>query len=151
MQNVRTLQETHIDAVGPYFFKSVNAEYMNYYVVILLFLHKYLSGNFAQISLYVLPLSSLPHKITHIQTALRQKRSQVRLFRCRFCCPLSQLTADCNRVVVTGLPPSDGTDFNALDVNRLFQMMMEIRNSEDYCRSYIFAADYGNITLRLST
>jgi len=61
---------------------------------------------------------------------------------------MPQLTTDCNRVVVIGLPPSDGTDFNALNSIRLLQMMMEIIMSEDYCLSDIFVADYGNITLR---
>ena len=31
---------------------------------------------------------------------------------------------------------------------KLFQMMMEIRISEDYWRSDIYVADYGNFTLR---
>ena len=61
---------------------------------------------------------------------------------------MTQLTADCNRVVIIGLPPSDGMDFNTLYVIRLFQMMMEIRMSEDYCLSDIYVADYGNFTVR---
>jgi hypothetical protein len=61
---------------------------------------------------------------------------------------MPQLTADCDRVVIIGVPPSDGKDFNALYVARLFQMMMEIRISEDYCLSDIYVVDYGNITLR---
>jgi len=61
---------------------------------------------------------------------------------------MPQLTADGNRVVVCGLPPSDGTDFNPLYVIRLFQIMMEIRITEDYFVSDIYVADYGNITLR---
>ena len=69
-------------------------------------------------------------------------------FRCRFFFSIPQLTPDCNRVVVVGLPPSDGTDFNVIYVMRLFQMMMEIRISEDYCLSDIYVFDFGNITLR---
>jgi hypothetical protein len=62
--------------------------------------------------------------------------------------PMPQLTADCDRVVVLGLPPSDGTDFNPLNEIRLFQMMTEIRISEDYCLSDIHVVDFSNITLR---
>jgi hypothetical protein len=61
---------------------------------------------------------------------------------------MPQLTPDCDRVVVMGLPPSDGIDFRPLYAVRLLQMMMEIRISEDYCRSDIYVLDYGNITLR---
>jgi len=39
-------------------------------------------------------------------------------------------------------------EFNALHAVKLFQMMMEIRISEDYCRSDIFLMDFGNFTLR---
>jgi len=61
---------------------------------------------------------------------------------------MPQLTPDCDRVVVFGFPPSDGMDFNLLYVLRLFQMMMEIRISEDYWLSDIYVIDYANITLR---
>jgi hypothetical protein len=61
---------------------------------------------------------------------------------------MPQLTADCDRVVVIGVPPSEGIDFNALDAARLFQMMMEIRMSEDYCLSDIYVTDFGNFTVR---
>jgi len=61
---------------------------------------------------------------------------------------MPQLTPDYDRVVVIGIPPSDGMDFNTLYVVRLFQMLMEIRISEDYCRSDIYVVDYGYITLR---
>jgi hypothetical protein len=44
--------------------------------------------------------------------------------------------------------PKDGMDFNPLNIIRLFQLMMEIRMSEDYCRSDIYVVDNGNITLR---
>ena len=106
------------------------------------------SGISHKCSFYDLPLSSLPRKITYIQTVLRHNRSQIWLFRCRFFFPMPQLTADCNRVIVLGVPPSDGTDFNVIYVMRLFQMMMEIRISEDYCLSDIYVFDFGNITLR---
>jgi hypothetical protein len=61
---------------------------------------------------------------------------------------MPQLTADCDRVVLFGVPPSDGTDFNPVYEFRLFQMMTEIRISEDYCLSDIYVADFGNFTLR---
>jgi hypothetical protein len=46
------------------------------------------------------------------------------------------------------IPPSDGMDFIPLNVIKVFQMMMEIRISEDYCRSDIYVSDYGHLTLR---
>ena len=61
---------------------------------------------------------------------------------------MRQLTADGNRVIVLGVPPSDGVEFNGLYMVRLIQMVMEILISEDYCLSVIFVADYGNVTLR---
>ena len=61
---------------------------------------------------------------------------------------MPQLTPDCDRVTVIGLPPTDGMDFNPLHVIKLLQMMMEIRISEDYFRSEIYVADYGNFTFR---
>jgi hypothetical protein len=61
---------------------------------------------------------------------------------------MPQLTKDCDRVVVIFLPPTDGKDFVWLDVIKLFQMMMEIRISEDYWRYDIYVLDYANITLR---
>ena len=61
---------------------------------------------------------------------------------------MPQLTPDCDRFIVISLPPSDGMDFNPLYAMKLIQMLMEIRISEDYCRSDIDVVDYGNITLR---
>jgi len=61
---------------------------------------------------------------------------------------MPQLTPDCDRVVVIVVAPTDGMEFNPLYVVKLFQMMMEIRISEDYCCSDIYVADYGNFTLR---
>jgi len=61
---------------------------------------------------------------------------------------MPQLTPDCDRVIVCGLQPTDGMEFNMLYELKLFQMMMEIRISEDYCRSDIYIMDYANITLR---
>jgi hypothetical protein len=61
---------------------------------------------------------------------------------------MPQLTPDCDRVIIIALPPTDGMDFVTLYMLRLIQMIMEIRISDDYWRSDIFVADYGNITLR---
>ena len=61
---------------------------------------------------------------------------------------MPQLTTEYDRVVTIGVPPSDGMNFNALDAARLFQMMMEIRMSEDYCLSDIYVVDFGNFTVR---
>ena len=60
---------------------------------------------------------------------------------------MPQLTPNSDRVVVLGVPPSDGMDFNTLNVFRLFQMLTEIRISEDYCLSDILVADFRNFTL----
>ena len=61
---------------------------------------------------------------------------------------MPQLTPDCDRFIVLSIPPSDGLDFKPLYAFKLIQMVMEIRISEDYCRSDIYVLDYGNITLR---
>ena len=60
---------------------------------------------------------------------------------------MPHLTPDCDRVVVVSLPPSDGMEFNPMYIFKLIQMVMEIRISEDYCRSDIYEVDYSNITL----
>ena len=60
---------------------------------------------------------------------------------------MPQLTPDCDRVVVFGLQPLGGTEYNMLDGIKLFIMMMEIKISEDYCSSDILVIDYSNITL----
>jgi hypothetical protein len=82
------------------------------------------------------------------KTVLRQGDIQTWLFLCRYFFPMPQLTPDCDRVVIISLPPTDGMDFIPLSALKLFQMMTEIRISEDYCRSDIYVADYGNFTLR---
>jgi len=61
---------------------------------------------------------------------------------------MPQLTPDCDRVVLIGVAPTDGMEFNSLHAVKLFQMMMEIRISEDYWRSDIYLMDFGNLTLR---
>jgi len=105
------------------------------------------SGISVKNSFYDIPLESLPRKITYIRV-LFQEHSQIWLFHCRFCFPMPQLTPDCDRVIVIVVAPTDGMDFNPLHVIKLFQLMMEIRISEDYCRSDIYVIDFGNFTLR---
>jgi len=61
---------------------------------------------------------------------------------------MPQLTPDCDRVVLIGMAPTDGMEFNPLHAIKLIQLMMEIRISEDYCRSDIYVIDFGNFTLR---
>ena len=60
---------------------------------------------------------------------------------------MPQLTPDCERVVLFGLPTSDSTDFNMLYVLKLYLMMLEIKISEDYCSSEIYVVDWSNITI----
>jgi len=60
---------------------------------------------------------------------------------------MPQLTPDCDRFVLIAVAPTDGVDFNMLYVLKLFQMMTEIRMSEDYWRSDIYVADFANISL----
>jgi hypothetical protein len=60
---------------------------------------------------------------------------------------MRRLTADCDRVIVAGLLTSDSANFNTQHMLKLLQVMMEIRISEDYCRSDIYVLDYGNISL----
>jgi len=61
---------------------------------------------------------------------------------------MPQLTPDCDRVLVIAFPPTDGMDFNTLYAIRLFQLLTEIRISEDYFHSDIYVIDFGKITLR---
>ena len=104
-------------------------------------------GFFLKNSFYDLTLTSFPRKITYIRLFC-QEHSQICLFLCSCLFPMPQLTPDCDRVVILIIAKTDGMDFNLLYVLRLFQLMMEIRISEDYCSSDIFVADYVNITLR---
>ena len=123
MQTGRTLQGARIDVVGPYFLQIGDCRIYELLCHYLTVISKSLSGIFPQISFYGLPLPYL-HKITYIKRVLRQKRSQIWLFRCRI---FPQATADCNGVVKIGLSPTDDMDFNTMYGMRLFQMISEIR------------------------
>jgi hypothetical protein len=61
--------------------------------------------------------------------------------------PMPQLTADCNRVVVLGVQPSDCVEFNAMRMVKLIQTVMQFKISEDHYLSDILVADYGSVTL----
>jgi len=147
MQTGRTLQGTHIDAVGPYSLQI--SEMQNVWILVAL-CNSDFRNTFPVISLkhslYGLPIPSLPHKITYIKTVLRQKRSQIWLFISRIILHTPQLNSDCDRIVVLGLPPSYGMDINTQDVIRLIQIMMVIRILVDYCRCDIYIVDFGDIT-----
>jgi hypothetical protein len=62
--------------------------------------------------------------------------------------PMPQLTPNCERVLVLGFQPSDGTEFSPLHLAKIVQLVTEIRSSEDYCLSDIFIVDYANISPR---
>jgi len=61
---------------------------------------------------------------------------------------MPQLTPNCERVLVLGFQPSDGTEFSPLHLAKIVQLVTEIRSSEDYCLSDIFIVDYANISPR---
>ena len=101
-----------------------------------------------KISFHCLPFSLLSHKTTYIQRVLRRKISQIWLFCCRFFFPMPQLTPNCERVLVLGFQPTDGTEFSPLHMAKIIQLVTEIRSSEDYCLSDIVVVDYANISPR---
>ena len=167
MQIGRTLQGTHIDTFGPYFLQIgdwIIYEILCHYLTEIskIFIREYPSKFIVWSSIIHSAAQNHTHTHTHtqtdthiyiyiyiyIKTELRPKRSQIRLLRCRFYFPMPQLTADCDRFVVLGMPPLEGMDINPIYVVRLVQLIMEIRISEDYCLSDIYVVDYGNITLR---
>jgi len=63
---------------------------------------------------------------------------------------MPQLTPDCDRIDVLGLPQSHGMGINTLDVIILIQTMMEFRISEDYSRCDIYVVDFGDISFVIS-
>jgi len=149
MENEHTSQGTHIDAVGPYSLQISDYSpyyYLSHYVTVISKKNLWFSLKNA---FYSLQLHSLPRKITHLQTVIRQKLNQIWLLPCRYFFPMPQLTTDSDRVVVIYIALSDVMDFKILHMMRLHQMMMEIKISDDYCRSDIYVADYDYLTLRL--
>jgi len=141
------VQGTHPDAGDPYSLRISDYriyELFWYYVPVI---SKIYFREFQSNIHFMVQLSSLPHKIICIKTVLRQKPSQIWLFVCRFFFPMPQLTPNCDRVVVIGFRPSDDMDYNTVFAIRLFQMLMEIRISEDYWLSDIYVFDFGNATL----
>ena len=112
---------------------------------------KIFSGNIPQKFILWSPIIFTATQNHIYQTVLCQEHSQTWLFLCSFCFPMPQLTPDCDRVVVLVVAPTHGVEFNHIYVVKLFQMLMEIRRSEDYWCSDIYVADYGNFTLRHMT
>jgi hypothetical protein len=51
--------------------------------------------------------------------------------------PMPRLTADYDRVMVFHLLTADTTHYDVLNLLKMIQMVMEVRISEDYCRSDI--------------
>jgi len=147
MQTGRTLQGTHIDAIGPYFLQIRGYRIYEFLCDYLNVISKIFFLNFPQICII---FSSINFSATqnHIYTDSVTSQTQSNmLFRCSYFIPMPQLTPDGNRVIVLGVPPSDGVEFNALYTFKLIQMVNEIRISEDYCLSDIIVADYSNFTL----
>jgi hypothetical protein len=148
MKSGRMLKGTHIEEFGPYFLQISNCricELLCQYLTVIskIFIREF-SSKFILWSSIILSAEE-----NHIYKECVTSQTQSNMaFRCRFYFPMPQLTADCDRVIVIGVSPSDGTEFNTIYGIRFFQMMMEIRISEDYCLSDIYVADFGNITLR---
>jgi hypothetical protein len=62
---------------------------------------------------------------------------------------MPQLTPQCERVVIYGMLNSDEKKYDHLQQTKLYQMIQEIRISEDYCRSDIIVFDLANVNLTL--
>jgi hypothetical protein len=60
---------------------------------------------------------------------------------------MPQLTAQCERVVISGLLNSDDKKYDFLQVVKLLLMIQEIRISEDYCSSETMVIDLANLNL----
>lgn len=86
------------------------------------------------------------HKVELHITSLFQKQYII-FVSCSFCIPVSQLTPDCDRVILFGLQTSDTTHYNALNAIKLCHMIMEIRISEDYCLSDVYVVDLEKYSL----
>jgi hypothetical protein len=69
------------------------------------------------------------------------------VYRCRFVCPISQLTDDYCRVTVFGCLDPDPSKVVILDIIKLCFMMLEIKACEDYCLSDIIIMDFNNFTV----
>ena len=60
---------------------------------------------------------------------------------------MPQLTPDYDRVIVFRLLTPDTTHFDPINILKMIQMVMEIRISEDYCRSDIQIYDLSFISV----
>jgi hypothetical protein len=61
--------------------------------------------------------------------------------------PMPHLTPDCDRVMIFRLLTPESTHFNMINILKLIQMVMEVRISEDYCRSDIQIYDFSFISV----
>jgi hypothetical protein len=68
-------------------------------------------------------------------------------FHYRSIVPLPQLTPNCDRVILYRLLSSNPTHYDPLNICKMNQMVIEIRMSEDYCRSDIYIFDLSKISL----
>ena len=68
------------------------------------------------------------------------------LLTCSYYVPLPQLTRDCDRVIILGLTSADAASFDVYHHIKIGQMILEVRISEDYCRSDIYVVDLTRFT-----
>ena len=61
--------------------------------------------------------------------------------------PMPQLTPDYDRVMVFRLLTPNTTHFDLINIFKMIQMVMEVRISEDYCRSDIQIYDFSAISV----
>jgi hypothetical protein len=60
---------------------------------------------------------------------------------------MPQLTSECDRVMVFSLLTPETTHFDLINILKIIQMVMEVRISEDYCRSDIQIFDFSSISV----
>jgi len=72
-----------------------------------------------------------------------------RVFSCHYrsVLPMPQLTADYDRVMVFRLLTPNTTHFDLINFLKIVQMVMEVRISEDYCRSDIQIYDFASFSV----
>jgi hypothetical protein len=60
---------------------------------------------------------------------------------------MPQLTPDYDRVMVFRLLTPNTTHFDLINIFKMIQMIMEVKISEDYCRSDIHIYDFSSISV----
>jgi len=145
--NWNSLQGTLIDAVGPHSLQITAYRIYEFLCHYLNVISKIFSMNIPQkFILCTSIILSAAQNHVYRDSDTSQTQSNM-LFRCSYFFPMPQLTADCNRVVVLGVQPSDCVEFNAMRMVKLIQTVMQFKISEDYYLSDILLADYGSVTL----